>query len=131
MLAGFVLAPLAPALQRAVGDRAGWITALAPTLLDAFFLARLPAVADGTVFVEALAWVPTLDVAFPFRLDGLSLVFALLVTGVGALVQVYAGGYMAGKEHAGRQKGLLLAFMAAMLGLVLADDLVAVFSSGS
>lgn len=61
------------------------------------------------------------------RLDGLSLLFALLVTGIGALVVVYAGGYLAGDARLPRFLGVLMAFMASMLGLVLADDVLALF----
>ncbi|MCH8508016.1 MAG: DUF4040 domain-containing protein [Phycisphaerales bacterium] len=60
-------------------------------------------------------------------MDGLSLMFALLVTGVGALVVAYAGGYLAGHHHLGRFYGYLIAFMASMLGLVVSDNLIAIF----
>src|SRR5919112_465158 len=61
---------------------------------------------------------------FILALDGLSLLFALLISGVGALVLVYAGGYLAGHPELGRLYAFLLMFMASMLGLVLADLLL-------
>jgi multicomponent Na+:H+ antiporter subunit A len=66
-------------------------------------------------------------VSLSFALDGLSLLFALLVTGIGALILVYAGGYLAGKRELGRFYAILLLFMASMLGLVLADNLITIF----
>lgn len=73
----------------------------------------------------ALPWIPSLGVEAAFRLDGLSLVFALLITGVGTLVMLYTPAYL---EHGTRRLlALLLAFEAAMLGLVLADDTMTLF----
>ena len=71
--------------------------------------------------------VAAAGVALTFRLDGLSLLMALIISGVGALILVYAGGYMQGAASAGRLYALLLAFMASMLGLVLSDNLIALF----
>ena len=68
-----------------------------------------------------------LGVRLAFRLDGLSLLFALLVTGIGALVLVYGGGYLKGDSRLPRFYSAMLFFMAAMLGLVLADDAIALF----
>ena len=61
------------------------------------------------------------------RLDGLSLLFGLMVTGIGALILVYAGAYLKGDDRLGRLWMLLLLFMASMLGLVLADNLLMLF----
>ena len=71
--------------------------------------------------------MPALGVNLSFTVDGLSLLFALLISGVGALVLVYAGGYLAGSPQLGRLYAFLLFFMASMLGLVLADNLLLLF----
>ncbi len=47
-------------------------------------------------------WAPALNLALSLRLDGLSLLFGLLVTGIGALVLVYAGAYLKGDDRLGR-----------------------------
>ena len=60
-------------------------------------------------------------------LSPLLLLFALLISGIGALIVLYAGAYLADHHHLGRFYAYLLGFMAAMLGLVLADDLIAMF----
>ncbi|THF65511.1 DUF4040 domain-containing protein [Pseudothauera nasutitermitis] len=125
---GIALAMLAaPLLSRRMDDRAGFVLALAPLAAFAWFLAQVPTVAGGGVLYEALAWVPALGIELAFRLDGLSLLFALLVSGIGTLIVLYAGAYLSDHHHLGRFYAYLLGFMAAMLGLVLADDLIALF----
>ncbi|MFA7607327.1 MAG: hydrogen gas-evolving membrane-bound hydrogenase subunit E [Rhodocyclaceae bacterium] len=118
---------LAPALGRRLDDRAGWLLALVPFAAFVWFAWQIPQVAGGAAVVESLAWVPALDVAVTLRLDGLSLLFALLVTGIGTLIVLYAGAYLSDHHHLGRFYAYLLLFMMAMLGLVLADDLIVMF----
>ncbi len=92
-----------------------------------FFATRLGAVSGGDVLSIAVPWVPFLGVDLAFRLDGLSMVFALLVTGVGFFVALYACAYLRGHPHQTRFFAFFLFFMVAMVGLVLADDLVLLF----
>lgn len=80
-----------------------------------------------TVLRETAAWAPSLGAEASFRLDGLSYGFTLLITGIGTLVLVYAAGYFRGKAGSGRIFGWLLFFLAAMLGLVWADNLILLF----
>ena len=126
VLAGFVLAVLAPAVARQVPRYSGAILALLPAGLFVWFLRNAEA-ALGPGLIEQWPWSPLPGVALTFRLDGLSLLMALIISGVGALILVYAGGYMQGAASAGRLYALLLAFMASMLGLVLSDNLIALF----
>ncbi|MDF1501387.1 hydrogen gas-evolving membrane-bound hydrogenase subunit E [Roseisolibacter sp. H3M3-2] len=117
-------------LGRLLGRRgAGWGLALVPAGLFAAFLGFGPQVAAGRTVTERLAWVPSLGVDFALRLDGFAYLFCLLVTGVGALVVVYAGAYFAERTASDRARflALLLLFMTAMLGAVLADDLLLLF----
>ena len=72
-------------------------------------------------------WVPSLGIDLAFRLDGLSALMLLLITGVGTGVFIYAGGYLAGHPHQRRLYGALTAFMLAMIGCVTADDLFVLF----
>jgi multicomponent Na+:H+ antiporter subunit A len=118
---------LAPLFARRIGDRAGWLLAIAPFGAFLWFVSCIPAVAGGGAIVETLQWVPALDVAVSLRLDGLALLFALLVTGIGTLIVLYAGAYLHDHHHLGRFYSYLLLFMMAMLGLVLADDLIVMF----
>ncbi|MCK2127613.1 DUF4040 domain-containing protein [Thauera aromatica] len=118
---------LAPVLARAFDERAGWLLALAPLAVFGHFLSLVPEVAQGGTLTQTLAWVPALDIELAFRLDGLSLLFALLISGIGTLIVLYTGAYLSDHHHLGRFYAYLLGFMAAMLGLVLADDLIAMF----
>ncbi len=118
---------VAPLFARRIGDRAGWLLAIAPLGSFIWFASCIPVVAGGGVIIESAAWVPALDVALTMRLDGLSLLFALLITGIGTLIVLYAGAYLHDHHHLGRFYAYLLLFMMAMLGLVVADDLIAMF----
>ncbi|MGQ9888778.1 MAG: putative monovalent cation/H+ antiporter subunit A [Aggregatilineales bacterium] len=128
VLSGFALAALAPLICRAARGRAGWLIALLPAALFVFFLSQDAAIAAGARLRESTPWVPSLGVNLSFHLDGLSLLMALLVTGIGALVTVYASAYLRDDPQVGRFYVYLLAFMAAMLGLVLADNLLTLFT---
>lgn len=92
-----------------------------------YFLSKLPQITNGNTVTESYNWVPSLGIQLTFRLDGLSLLFALLITGIGTLVFAYTSNYLKGNEHLDRFYGYLSVFMAAMLGLVLSDNLISLF----
>lgn len=75
----------------------------------------------------SVPWAPSLGIDLAFRLDGLSALMLLLITGIGIAVFVYAGGYLRGHPQQRRLFILLTAFMAAMIGCVGADDLFVLF----
>lgn len=127
VLAVFALVPATPWLYRVLRARTGWVLALLPAGLALFFAAHAGRIADGEAVAARSDWVPSLGVAFSFYLDGLSLIFALLITGIGALILVHAGGYLAGHPDLGRLYAILLLFMGSMLGLVLADNVFTLF----
>ena len=127
VLAPFFLAIFAPALTQALGHRAGWALAALPAGLFIYFTGFIAPVSSGERFVFTAEWVPSYGVNLSFFVDGLSLVFALLITGIGAFILIYAGGYLKGHEHHGRFFSFLLMFMGSMLGLVLADNVITLF----
>ena len=127
VVAVLVLALAAPWLVQRVPRRPEWVLCLLPFGLTGFFLTRLGPVSRGEVLAESQAWVPGLGVSLSFYLDGLSLLFALLICGVGGLIVLYAGSYLQGHRQLGRFYLWLLLFMAAMLGLVLAGNLITLF----
>ncbi|KRB50134.1 cation:proton antiporter [Rhizobium sp. Root708] len=122
----FLGAVVAPFLVRMLGARAAWLLALLPLLAFAHFLGQLPAVAIGPV-QGGYDWAPSLGLRFSWLLDGLSVTFALLITGIGALIVLYAGGYLAGHADQGRFFSFIFLFMGAMLGLVLSDNFLMLF----
>ncbi len=83
-----------------------------------------PQMADGAVLVERLEWLPTLGIDIVVRLDGFAWMFAMLVSGMGLLVIVYARYYLSPDDPAARFYSLLLGFMGAMLGVVVSGNLV-------
>lgn len=127
ILTSWFAALLAPLLHRIFPRGAGWLCGLPPLALCLYFTGQIKAVSSGALLQESFAWIPSLGISFTMRLDGLSLLFSLLITGIGALIVVYASYYLHGHRHLGRFYGLILAFMAAMLGTVLAGDLISLF----
>ncbi len=127
VLLAFGVALAAPVIVRVAGDRSGWVLALLPAGITAYLLSHGSRVAAGESIVERVAWVSALDIHLSMRLDGLSLVFALMIAGIGTAIVIYAGGYLRGDRQLPRFYLLLLAFMAAMLGVVLSDNLISLF----
>ncbi|RDJ14395.1 putative monovalent cation/H+ antiporter subunit A [Rhizobium grahamii] len=120
-------AVLAPFLVRVLGANAAWPLALAPLLAFAHFASLLPVIAGGEVITGGYAWVPSFDLRFSWLLDGLSLTFALLITGIGTLIILYSGGYLKGHADHGRFFSFIFLFMGAMLGLVVSNSLLMLF----
>src|SRR5690606_26751991 len=92
-----------------------------------YFAVRIPEITTAKAKYLFFEWIPALGLNFEFILDGLSMVFALLITGIGALVFLYAKAYM--KSYSGTDKFYLylMLFSAAMLGLVLSANLIQLF----
>ena len=126
-LAPFVLAVFAPFVRRRIGDSAGWVLAVLPAGLTLYFAQFLGPVASGETFVFATEWVPALGISLSFYVDGLSLLFALLISFIGTFIVLYAGAYLKGHADLGRFFMFILMFMGSMLGLVLSDNVVTLF----
>lgn len=123
----FVAALVAPVLTRFLGHNAAWLLALAPVAIFVHFLRFVPEVADGEMVTGGYAWIPSFNVSFSWLIDGLSLTFALLISGIGALIVLYSGGYLKGHPHQGRFLSFILMFMGSMQGLVLSDSFLMLF----
>ena len=120
-------AVLAPTAQKLLADRAGLFLALVPTGVFLHAIAAQFSVAAGDYAVFRAPWIPSLGIEWAFRTDGLANLLVLLVSGIGALIVVYASGYLRGHPRLGRFYATLFVFMAAMLGLATADDLFLLF----
>ena len=116
------LALSAPLLGRLLGRNAGWVLAVGLALIGTV----LWAVFGSGPETVTVPWMPTLGIEFAFRLDGLSLLFSLLVLLIGAAVFAYSARYLPKGPH-GSFYTLMTVFALAMLGLVLADDVVVLF----
>jgi multicomponent Na+:H+ antiporter subunit A len=127
VISGFLLAIGAPTLTRVLGRAAGWTFAALPASIALWLLLQVPAISGGQVLTVSYPWIEGLGIELAFMLDGLSLLFALLISAIGSLILVYAGGYLAGHPHQGRLFGFLLFFMGSMLGVALSSNLLALF----
>jgi multicomponent Na+:H+ antiporter subunit A len=122
-----VVAVAAPALAKVLGRRVfAWI-AIAPVATLVWLATNLGRVLDGGEVTERTSWVAGLNLELSFRLDAFGALMVLLVSGIGVLVFAYAGSYFHERPDLGRFAMLLCAFSGAMLGLVLADNLVVLF----
>ena len=109
-----------PGRRAATAVLAGAVALAALGLL----LGQAPGVLAGASVLERAEWIPAIGLNAHLRLDGLSLLFALLITGVGVLVILYAAFYLGQDDPAGKFHATLMLFMAAMLGIVLSDNLL-------
>ncbi|HEX7133079.1 MAG TPA: hydrogen gas-evolving membrane-bound hydrogenase subunit E [Iamia sp.] len=124
LLAGLALV----AGGRRLGRRSFVIASAVTALGLVWAAARAGGILDGRAVVERTGWVPALDLTLDLRVDAFSLLFVLLVSGIGVLVQLYATRYFAaGQEGLHRLAGLLLVFTAAMLGVVTASNLLVLY----
>lgn len=126
LLAAFAVIPLAlPWLVGRIGSRAFFVATLLPVVAFVHAAMATPEVVAGRVPAESLRWIPQLGIDLSMRMDTLSWVLTLIVTGVGALVLLYCRWYFDGKtQGVGLFAAVLLGFAGAMYGLVLTDDII-------
>jgi multicomponent Na+:H+ antiporter subunit A len=127
VLSGFAMALIAPWIQRLGRGIGVGMIALLPLGLSLFFGHQLLTLAPDEAHAVTYPWIPSLSISLSFYADGLSVLFALLISGVGTLVVVYAGVYLADHPHRDRFYAYLMIFMAAMLGLVLTDNVLTLY----
>ncbi len=94
--------------------------------LSSFILLLMQAkqVFQGSVISQSWEWLPQVGIDLSFRLDALGLIFALLITGIGTLIYIYAYYYLSPKNSLSKLYSLLMLFMAAMLGISLSNNLI-------
>tara|TARA_B100000674_G_scaffold34686_1_gene24213 strand:- start:9372 stop:12179 length:2808 start_codon:yes stop_codon:yes gene_type:complete len=106
--------------RNACATATGSVTLLALILL----MAKAPAVIAGEVFQVSYNWLPELGLNVTFFLDGLGLLFATLILGIGLLIIIYARFYLSKDDPMGRFYVFLLLFQGAMVGIVLSDNIL-------
>jgi multicomponent Na+:H+ antiporter subunit A len=123
-----VLGVAAPLLGGRLGRRVFLLVALAPASTAVWAATQTGAVLDGRPVTSTTSWVPALGLTLDLRLDPLSLLMLVLVSGVGTAVFLYCARYFsASQPGVGRFAGVLVAFAGSMVGLVLADDLLLLY----
>ncbi|WP_057912154.1 Na+/H+ antiporter subunit A [Peribacillus muralis] len=130
VFAPFLLALFVPILYKLFRQiHTGWFVLILPVLLFTYFSRFIPLTKQGDVITERAAWIPSLDITVDFYVDGLGLLFALLITGIGSLVVLYSVFYLSKeKEKLNQFYVFLLLFMGSMLGVVLSDNLIVLYS---
>jgi multicomponent Na+:H+ antiporter subunit A len=127
VFSGYVASAAAPWLHKIIPSKTGWVISLLPLGLFVYFVWIAGSIARGEVFLTTYTWIPSLGIQLSFYMDGLSLLFGMLISGVGTAVVIYAGGYLAGHHYLGRFYTFILIFMASMLGVVLANNIFTLF----
>lgn len=127
VLSTFAAAIAAPFLFRSKNKQIPRLIALLPLGITACLASLLPRAAAGSPATFSLDWAAEFGLRFSFRADGLGLLFALLISGIGTLVVIYAGGYLGKDPNLGRFYAWLFVFMGAMLGVALSDNLLLLF----
>ncbi|MFO7856154.1 MAG: monovalent cation/H+ antiporter subunit A [Paracoccaceae bacterium] len=119
------LGALVPGLMiRAGRDACAAFTAIPTALALVMLLVLAPAVLRGEVIEARLEWLPQLGLSASFFLDGLGLLFAGMILGMGLLITLYARFYLSGEDPMGQFYTYLLLFQGAMLGIVVSDNIL-------
>ncbi|MEA3320254.1 MAG: Na+/H+ antiporter subunit A [Bacillota bacterium] len=130
ILSPFLLAILVPFAHKYFKSiHTGWFVLVLPLVLFIYFLQFLSTTMNGETYTSTMKWIPSIGIDFVVYLDGLGLLFALLITGIGAMVVLYSIYYLSKeKEALNTFYVYLLMFMGAMLGVVLSDNLLVMYS---
>lgn len=120
-----LLGTLMPLLTERFGRSAcALMTAILPAVALFMVLYAAPQVFAGTTLQESFSWIPSLGLELSFRLDGLALLFCLLILGIGLLIILYARYYLSEQDSMSRFYAYLILFMTAMVGIVTANNLI-------
>ncbi|HLR66880.1 MAG TPA: Na+/H+ antiporter subunit A [Virgibacillus sp.] len=124
----FIAAMLIPLVYKKLPRlHIGWIVLVIPTFLFIRLACYIPTIARGETYLYTAQWIPSFDIYFSTYLDGLSMIFGLLITGVGALVILYSIYYLSSKESLQHFYIYLMLFMGAMLGVVFSDNIMVLY----
>lgn len=122
----FVFAMAIPLLYKLFHPKIhlGWFVLLIPLVIFLHLFRYIPLVAKGDHLTTSLAWLPSVEMNLDFYIDGLALLFGLLISGMGVLVIIYSIFYLSKhREELHKFYMYLMMFMGAMLGLVFSDNI--------
>ena len=122
LLAPFISSVIIASLYSYLGDKSAYIGLFA-ALISFTSILQL----KGSGFTPVYDWVPSLQITAGFMVDGLSVMMALLASGIGALIFLYSRRYMEHEDWKRKYYSVLSAFMGSMIGLVLSSDLILMF----
>ena len=106
----------------------GWFVLLVPLALLGYYISFVKTTMNGNTAISTFEWIPSLNISFTSYLDGLSILFSILITGIGSLVVLYSIFYLdKTKEQLHNFYIYLLMFMTAMLGVVQSDHVITLY----
>jgi len=129
VLAPFIYTLLIPITYKLLKRvHTGWFVLPLPILLFVYFSSNIGTTSSLHAKIASIPWIPSLGIDFAVKLDGLGMLFALLIAGIGSLIILYSIYYLdKNKEKINQFYVYLLFFMGAMLGVVLSDNLIALY----
>ena len=120
-----LIGTLVPLLSERFGRSAcALFTAILPGIALAMVMSAAPQIFDGETLQQSFTWIPAMGLELSFRLDGLALLFCILILGIGLLVILYARYYLSQQDSMARFYAYLILFMTAMVGIVTANNLL-------
>lgn len=126
ILSSFILAVIILFAGKNLPSKAYKWLSIFPFSLFVFFATFIKGISESTSWAQ-YNWIPQLGVSLDLKIDGLSLLFSLLITGIGSLIYLYASRYLRNHEYIHRFYSYLSIFMGSMLGVVLSDNLLSLF----
>ncbi|WP_269933022.1 monovalent cation/H+ antiporter subunit A [Aminobacter sp. HY435] len=120
----FVGSAIAAVLPSNARNAEAWLAGFVTLAVLVMASASYPAVAAGGAIRNTIEWVPSLGLNLSLRMDGFAWLFAMMISGIGFLVVLYARYYMSPDDPVPRFFSFFLAFMGAMLGIVLSGNLI-------
>jgi multicomponent Na+:H+ antiporter subunit A len=130
ILLPFIFAAVVPSLYKKFTPRVhtGWFVIFVPLVIFIYLFKYIPPISSGRTLITSVPWIPSYNINFTAYVDGLSLIFGLLIAGIGALVILYSIFYLSKhREALNNFYVYLLLFMGAMLGLVFSDNIFVLY----
>ena len=109
------------------GIHLGWFVLPIPFIIVSYLFTLIPTIRNGDTLLLNLNFMPRIGMNYDVYIDGLGLLFAILISGIGTLVVLYSIGYLSQKEKLLNFYIYLLLFMTAMLGVVLLDNVLMLY----
>ncbi|MGB3907422.1 MAG: hydrogen gas-evolving membrane-bound hydrogenase subunit E [Methanomethylovorans sp.] len=123
----FLLAAAVPAVEKLIKHKVGWFASFVALVSFLLVVSLIPLVMHGEHFQASVEWIPSVGVEYSIYVDGLSILFGIIITGIGIIIMSYSNGYMGHKEDLPRYYQWLLLFMGSMLGMVFAANTIMLF----
>ena len=123
----FLAGVLSPLLFRLLGRRTGLFLSLFPLVFFVALFFHLPVIGESKALITPGFFNIAESIDFSFRIDGLSITFGLMISGIGFFVMLYSAYYMSAYGRQSQYYLYLTLFMGAMTAMVFADNLISLF----